>query len=1119
MNKIIQTKIYLLGKFIATLFIAIIATETIHAGEVNPDYVLAQQIKQQRITINIKNKPVKYILNEIHKKSGIGITFKDAGEIEELGNLSINVVNLSVEEILTKLLANSRFTYKIVKGAIIIIPAPVPSKTDQNKTSQGIITGSVLDTKKRAIVGATIIDTKSNVGAITNDKGFFSLKSGVGAVIEVSYVGKNAQTISVLNNKPLTIILEDDMMNVDDVIVTGIFNKAKESFTGAATFISKQELKDFKSNNLLKTINNIDPSFNIVENNKMGSNPNVLPEINIRGTTSVPSDLNSVMSNERANLNTPLFIFDGFEISLERMLDLDPEEVESITILKDASSTAMYGSRGSNGVVVISSVKPQSGKLKISVGVNMNLEFPDLSSYNLLNAREKFDLECAAGYYTGKTSEAQHALNMRYNEKKRLIMEGVDTYWLSQPLRSGVSGSYRLSLGGGDKSFRYSLSAAYSEQKGVMKRSDRNNFNATLTLTYLYENFQFNNMVSAGINNSSNSSYGQFNEYVSLNPYWAPYDDKGDLVMTFVDNVVGNVNNPLYNSLLPSFDKSEYTNIRNTTSFEWKPLKELKIGGQFGFNKQFGESNKYLPQTHSLFNKETDLAMRGSYDYSTKKQMAYNLSLTMSFAKVIKKHSVFVGFQGSMDESVNNNFGTKVKGFSHEMLNYISMGAKYSGDVPMGKEATSRSVGITANANYSYNSCVYIDASYRLDGQSSFGSYNRFKPFYSVGLGWTASRMEFFQKNIRFINTLRFRYSYGVSGSLPFEPYQALTTYVFEPDNRYENIVGAIIKGYGNPNLTWQYTYSHNLGTSMDFLKNKFSFNFNVYTKLTKGTITSANLSPTHGYNNYTENRGDIKNSGYDISLSYKIINDTNRQIQWSVRGSFQQNKNILLKLSEAMKENSKRAEQANQKDPNFLYREGESMNALYVYPSYGIDPGSGRELFVLRNGGVSFDPDERNLVNYGLSEPKVTGSLSTSFRYQGLSVNLSFSLRLGGQKYNTTLVSKVENADIKQNVDKRVYDDRWRGINHYAKYKGLTTSTKNVKSSRFVQNESTFNCNTLNINYAAPAKFVKKYFKVSALSATLNTTDLFNLSTVKLERGTSYPFSRKITLTLSVTF
>lgn len=1070
--------------------------------------------------LSMRNVTLEQAIWKLQKEQGISFLYNNA-DIKSVGLINLDIEdNNRIAPAFQKAL-EGRGLQVTTEGDVVVIRRNLPRPLNVETLE---IRGKVVDEHGATIPGVTVVLKGATIGTATDLNGEFLLKvPNISNIILIfTYVGMEKKEIVYDSKKPkqLKVRMLSSNEEIDEVVVTGIFNKAKESFTGAARFISKEEIKEYRSRNLLTTLSNIDPSFNILENNEYGSDPNKIPEINIRGTTSVPTDIKDLQDGERANLNTPLFILDGFEISLERMMDLDQDEIQSVTILKDASSTAIYGSRGANGVVVLTSVQPEIGKLRVSYSGSLDLEVPDLNSYNLLNAREKLELENNAGIYIGEDLNQQMLLTKSYMSKLKAIEEGVDTYWLSQPLQVSAGQSHRVNLSGGDVAFRYSMSLSYRNNIGVMKGSNRDNFNGSINITYLYKNLKFSNVLSIGMNSSNESQYGSFSEYSRLNPYWTPWNEEGELVQRFAESDVVHspTTNPLYDAHTNAYDKRKYTIIRENISLEWDISKALKVSGRLGYNKQMSNSDHYIPSNHTSFIDEDDISKQGSYDYRQSDSQGFDAQATLNFAKVFGKHRVYLGINGSLRSNTNISYGMNVEGFTHDRLDFISMGAQYKGDRPSGMEATSRSVGLTANLNYTYNNAYYLDLSYRTDGASSFGENSRFAPFYSAGLGWNINRTKLFMDYVPWVSNFRVRYNYGVTGSLQFAPYAAMTTYTYNVSERYGDRLCSSLKGIGNPDLEWQKTYQHNIGTDISLFNSFMSLDVNYYHKKTDGLITQVNLPLSNGYTSYTENMGKVLNQGLDVSLSFNLIRNARRGINWSVRASAAHNRNKLLELSEQMLKISKDAERFGYDDPNYLYRVGESMDALYVVPSLGIDPCTGKEVYVMANGKTTYVWSMQNRQPYGVMQPKINGRLSTSFRWKDFSCSVSTAIRLGANKYNSTLVGKVENADPKYNVDRRVYSQRWTQIGDYRPYKGLHVQESGGQSSRFVQKERTFQGSSIYFDYTFNRKWLKKNFGFSNMSLTYNTNDIFYFSTVRQERGTSYPFSRRHSMSLSIT-
>ncbi len=1095
-----------------------------------------------KFNLEIKNQSLIEVFDQIRNQSEYTFAY-NTDDVKLINKLNFSKKDASLEEILSSCLKGTNLSYEVL-GKIVVI-----SQGSQQQKRE--IRGKIVDEKGNALPGVTIAVKEGDKllsGTVSDASGIFRLEiDGRANTLVVSMMGFETQSIKIGKQATYSLTMKPDVKEVEEVVVTGIFTKARESFTGAATFISKEELQEFKSQTLLHTIANVDPSFAILDDNEYGSDPNRLPEINIRGASTVPiidRDLypnvsevewQEIQDKERSNLNTPLFILDGFEISLERMMDLDPTEVESVTILKDASSTALYGSRGANGIVVLTSVKPEAGKLRISVSGGTNLEIPDLSSYNLLNAREKLELERLAGLHNADKDdknykpETQLAYDLEYYKKLRSIAEGSETYWLSQPLQVGIASNARLSMSGGDRAFRYSLSGSINNTKGIMKGSLRNNFNGNSSLSYLLGKFRFTNNISVGVNASEDSQYGSFSTYAELNPYWRIHDDSGRMLEILGRDylqTVTPVKNPVYIANLGGFDRSGYNTIRNNFSVEWNPIETLRLTIRSGIALTNRESHNYKPSTHPDYEEEEDDNKKGEYTLSDAKSSSWDFSVTANYGKVIKEdHRFTLGFNFDIRENKSASYGFTMQGFTHEKLNYISMGSQFKTSPgvsnPTGSERTIRSVGLVNNLNYVYKNAIFVDASYRLDGASTFGKASRFKPFYSVGAGFNVHQLNWVKEHLPFVSQLRVKYNYGVSGTLQFsQPYQAMTVYQYGIATRFDGDIGATLMGIANEDLSWQMDYSHNFGADMAFFKNKLRFNFNIYRKITEGMTTTANLPLTNGFPVYTVNKGDVLNKGYDFSLSVTLLK--RKDLRWTIRTSMARNTNILLSLSDKMKSISAELEKDGKTmlDPNYIYREGEPMDALYVVSSIGVDPATGKEIFLDAYGNPTYNWSRAVRRKYGVMNPKIRGGFSSSFSYKGLSLTASFSYKYGAQALNSTLQTKVERADVTKNVDKRVLELRWKQPGDRVAFIGLDPDEHVAKpSSRFVQDNNSFSLNSLNLRYRLPIKWVKKNLSMTSVDFSASISDIFYFSTIKRERGTTYPFSIKPRFSLSMTF
>lgn len=1080
---------------------------------------VSAKVSAQRISVSGKNVSTIAVLNKIQQQSGYDIFYK-THQVKDL-KIDVQLHDVSLETALNAILGRQNLGFSIEDRVITIYEIKRATGPNFAYPVSVRINGLVEDAEGKPLPGATVQVLGKNIYAFSADAdGTFSFDTNEGdTTIQVSFVGYRLENVHIVAGKTyyrITLAITD--ANLKEVVTTGMFNKPKESFTGAVTVITKEQIKLFGNRNLLKTIGNIDPSFDIQERNQYGSNPNVLPDIEIRGSSTLAS-VNDLQSNVRNTLNLPLFILDGFEVSLQRVYDMNQSDVESVVILKDASSTAMYGSRGSNGVVVITSIKPVAGKLRVSYSAGLNLEIPDLSSYNLLNATDKLALEKQVGLYSSTSYYTQNILSELYNANLKSVKEGVNTNWAKVPLHTGVGQYHKLDLSGGDAQFRYIMNISYNQNTGTMIGSKRDNFNGSMNIMYLLDKVRFSNNLSIGFDNAANSAYGDYSTYIMMNPYWNPYNADGSPVQLF--NTFGGQTqpNPAYNGSLTDFNKANYTSIRNTTSIDWDILKTLKWSNSVGYNRQVGGTDVFTSPSNSTYLQTTDISLKGSYSKGNVVEQGYQFRTNLSYGQIFGLHSIYLGGNAQILENKSNGTSIYVTGFINDKQTDISNGQTYNGNRPSTSESTVRSLEFSGTMNYNYASRYFADASYNVSGGSSFGPNSRYGKFWSVGFGWTLSNEKFFKDKLSFFNLFRLRYNYGVTGGLNFEPYQSLTTYTYDRTALYRTMIGTTLTALGNPDLSWQNSYQHNLGLDVSIFDGRVSITANYYRKKTPNTITSATLPISHGFSSYTENMGEVRNTGKDLSVTAYIIRDNAKKFSWSVQASLYSNKNVLVKLSDALKKaNETYAGQNSSAGLFYEYVEGQSIDEVYVLKSPGVDATSGKVLYQNLDGTISTSISGVSKIPVGSSQPKVNGRMSTMLRYGSFVANMGFAARLGGKKLNQTLLSRVENAYIRMNVDQRVASQRWQKPGDITPYKSLLNTDNTLANDRFVFKENTIMLNNVNITYELPMKWVK-HLNMQRIGISASMSDVFYWSNIEQERGTSYPYTLKPSFSLSCTF
>lgn len=1010
------------------------------------------------------------------------------------------------------------------------------------QTGRVEVTGIVIDEESVPVAGAGVVLKGTTIGVSTEADGTFRLEMespGPEFVLEFSFIGMKTREVKVKprdGKADMEVVLEMDQNELDQVVVTGIFNRRKESYTGSAVTMKGEDIKKVSTTNIAKAISVIDPSFRVMDNFEMGSDPNRLPDMRMRGTSTLPGgssgsgDLVSLQGEYDTYPNQPLLMLDGFEIDVQTMADLDPDRIASITILKDASATAIYGSKASNGVIVIETLAPRPGAINVTYSGSVRVEIPDLSSYNLMNSEEKILVEKLAGLYP----ENDLASLRDYESRLREVRRGVDTYWLSQPLRTAVQHRHAVTLEGGSQALRYKLYAGLNETPGVMKGSKRSTQTASLDLSYRLSKFQLKNSVTVDNAVGTDSPYGSFSQYAMLNPYLRPYDEDGNVnkvmqTWNMLYSGSGNtyeIANPMYNATFHSLDRTTSLTIRELFKLEYRPADAWILQANVSLSKGISKDEVFRPGYHTAFNNVTDPTLKGDFSRAQSESFNYAIDFTAMYNKVFReKHYVTANLRYSVDQNQSETYGALVTGFPNDTMDHILFGQKYSENMT-GSENTSRSIGGVLTAGYSYMYRYSFDATIRVDGSSQFGRDNRFAPFWSAGFKWDITN-EPFMKSVEWMDDLVFATSYGITGTQGFAPYQSRQVYSYSDLMQYylsSDATGIELVALGNDKLKWQQTATWNTRLELSLLKGRITARAEYYIKNTENSLAQITLAPSLGFSSYPANMGTLQNQGVELNIAFIPYRNEAKEAYWVISANGSHNRNKLTRISEALSRMNELNASTESISPLPRYVEGQSTTAIWAVRSLGIGPSTGDEILLKRDGSVTSEYDPVDAVICGDTEPKWQGNVNTSFNYMGFGINLGFTYRFGGQMYNSTLVQKVENADLRYNADRRVLQLRWQNPGDVAQYKRLTNSANGSntrQTSRFVMNENLFQMSSLSLTYRMDNNeypFLRR-LHISSMRWSFNMEDIFYLSSIKRERGTDYPFSRQFALSLNLVF
>lgn len=857
----------------------------------------------------------------------------------------------------------------------------MPNQTIQsNQNSKVTYQGTVIDETGNPLPGVNITYKNSNgIGVITDIDGNFTLAipQNVHSLI-FSYVGMKTQTVRVNNpSEKVKVRMEPDAVAIQETVITGIYTRKAESFTGSMATYSEKELKTVGNQNVLQSLKVLDPSFIVLENNLAGSDPNATMNLNIGGNTNIVG----LETEYTTNPNQPLFILDGFETTLSTITDLSMDRVASITILKDAASTAIYGAKAANGVVVVETKKPEAGRLQFNYNGNFGIEWADLTDYNLMNSSEKLQYEKLAGYYGSLDDNGniidEYYQNL-YNQRMLRTKQGIDSYWLNEPLQTGFTQSHNIFAEGGDAAFRYGIGMTYTQTQGVMKNSNRDVLNGNVQLTYRIDKFAFTNQTNITNTDVENPTVS-FSDFARTNPFYDKYNEYGEIeqVIEEIKSPTGGtqyITNPLWDLNQKSYDKNNQLSFTNNFQIEYRPLPELRIRGKLGLivgrynSKQFDspEMSKYLT---------TDELKRGSYTESNTKSSSYDGSLDISYGKTFGKHTV--NAIGGMQISENNSNLSMFQaiGYSSDLFSNPNFANGYpEGGRPSSSIAKSRTASYYANFNYGYQLRYLVDFNLRTDGSSVYGVNNPFSTTWSLGLGWNIHNEDFFNKN-GVLNYLKLRYSIGNPGNANLDAKMANSIYTYY--TQYPNMFGlaALISSWGNSGLKWQRTNENNVGIDIEMFHNRLRLSTDFFIKKTDPLLLSIDFPPSTGISQVPMNIGAMKNVGTTFTGSYIIIRKPD--MNWTVNANLRHIRTTYYNIGDLLE---KYNEKGRTNQTLTRYYDGASNTALYAVRSAGIDPMTGNEIFIRKDGSYTFKWDSADEVICGDSTPDIEGAFGTSF-------------------------------------------------------------------------------------------------------------------------------------------
>lgn len=902
----------------------------------------------------------------------------------------------------------------------------------QKRTVSGIVT----DSKNEPLIGVNVtIKNASTTGTITDIDGKYSLEIPSGnSVLVFSYIGYSTQEIKVSNRSVVDIVLKDDMQALEEVVVVGYGTMKKSDLTGSVSSITSD---NFKLGTDLTPQQLMQGAFSGVNISQNSGKPGGSNTIRVRGGTSITAS------------NDPLYVIDGVPIStsagvnqsnigssttdffdqepINPLSNINPNDIESINILKDASATAIYGSRGANGVIMITTKKGKAGMRQLDYSFNLGVS----------TVAKKLDV-LTGDEYRKTVSE----LGLTLDDK------GQNTDWQDVIFRTAISQNHYVSFMSGSENTSYRASAGYSNQNGVMEGSGMKSANARMNINHkaLNDKLKLNMNISYGetnsdqapVSNTVGSEMGSsmlYEAYV-FNPTYPIYNEEGDYYDV-----------PPYRVNPASFSK-ELLDERATSQFlgnltaDWNFYKPFTLQVNAGYNKNTINRNSYISKSNLLGNGNNGyVTVQKLSDYS--KLLETILKYNQSFGK----HNIDAMVGYSWQYFYSEGQTTKAYGFLSDNFKWYSLAAAQTVESVSSYAESNTLISMYGRINYNYADKYLLTATVRRDGSSRFGSGNKWGIFPSVAASWRISQEDFFQNDI--MSDLKLRASFGITGSQEIGNYNSLST-LGASTNGYlvggEKITIVLPQQYTNPDLKWEQTAQTDIGIDFGFLNGKIRGSIDYYYKKTTDLLLSVAVPSPSLITTQIANVGTVTNQGIELDLSFDLMRTKN--FAWDANLNLSHNKNEVVSLSNG---------QWTGDNMQVAPCQGQGLSGTYaqlIMPGQPIGTFYGKRFIGVVDGVEQFANDGEPEV-IGCAQPNLTFGLGTNLQYKNWTLSLNFRGSIGNDVYNCT----ANNLAYLSNLP-------GRNVLKEAVTSGVNRDQAKVYSSRFIEDGSFVRLDNLSLGY-----------------------------------------------------
>ena len=947
--------------------------------------------QSQKVSLDFKNERVEKVLASIKSQTGMSLVFSDQ-LVDVNRKVTMQLKDVTLKEALTRLLSGTNLTFEIRNNKIYFIEKKAVSQPGSRKKR---VTGVVKDVMGEPLIGANVVEKgRSTNGVITDFNGKFTLEVDESASLVVSYIGYLAQDIPTKGKGDFHIILKEDTNTLDEVVVTGYGDFKKATYTGSASVLTTEKLEALPVVSVGQMIESNIPGISVVAGTS--SQPGAKTTLRVRGVASM-------------NASTePLYVLDGVPIPSYDLSNftsmseaggmgfietLNPADIESITVLKDAASASLYGAKGANGVVLITTKKGKEGKLRVNMVAKYGITDFAYTYRPLMGGEERRELihEGLVNFQLDKgvsEQEAQQYADANIDQYAKRLPQGYSD-WESALFKTGYQQDYNLSASAGNQNSSFIGSLGYTKQTGVSLNSEMERFTGRVDASNKYKKVEFGMNASFSWTKNVHLPEGKFYgsaiyaSKVNLTPSTPIYNEDGTYASGYREN---NGYNPILEAEVNDY-YARTVRAMGTAKIAYNVWDNLKVSSVFTVDYSL---------TKDFFFQSPDGRDGATYQGRGRMQMTDRIRYTsqnnLTYSKTFGKHSVSAVTAFEVMKYDYEDLYAAKKTYGQDINTSLGNAADpIDADQKLQEDAL---MSYVASVNYSYDDKYYASFSFRRDGSSRLSPDTRWGNFWSLSASWRLSQERFMQPLKSVLSDLKLRASYGVNGNLPSSYYGYQSTYT----------TGAFYSGkpspwestLGNEELTWEKNYALNLGLDIG-LFSRVNVSLDWYTRTTKDLLMSKQLNSISGFSSLLTNVGQMRTTG--VELEVRSNNIKTKDFSWTTAFNLSHNKNKILKL----------ADLPWFVDGRYVRKEGYPFNTIYLREYAGVGPETGSALYYDNqqdeNGNYTknkvTDPGQASPIPLKDITPTISGGFMNTFNYKFIDLSFNLSYSFGGYSYD----------------------------------------------------------------------------------------------------------------------